>query len=512
MVDFIYDIYKYSQIIPTIKEVIRYCYQGKNASVKSSWKDIQTLIPELCENIKNTDWSLANDIISACEKACSYTTSIVANYKLMGDELELALPMFYKAMSYISTIDVTEGDYRLFSSRSGFLSLESLKHNHIYHSSLDPLSEASEQVLSSYLTSHTQYHIVGCGLGYFPYELFKSSDQSLDIYIHHISPEIVNYAFDYGLLDQIPAEKLHIMLYDTEAELLKGLSKFDFTNVHHGLHMLDDATDLLAKETTAKLYELAITTTTQCDFNILTNTNLWKNLQNVPHTIYELPVSAFSDEWMVVVAGPSLDDNIAYIKENRTRCKIICASTVYRKLLANDIIPDYVCVCDPQARTYGHIDGISNNKATLLLESTANWRFGEYYDGPKYLVPSSGSETSLMLFESNKIKPFIIHGTVADMCILMAQHLGAKIIHLIGLDLAYPNGKTHASGTMDCKDINPDSSGLINVPCASGGYVLTSPQFLFYINIINELLSSRPDITYYNHSKVGAAFEHTICI
>ena len=89
------------------------------------------------------------------------------------------------------------------------------------------------------------------------------------------------------------------------------------------------------------------------------------------------------------------------------------------------------------------------------------------------------------------------------MCIDVAAFLGAKEIELIGVDLSYPNNQTHASGTMDNKEISHD--GMVKIKSNNGGEVYTTDLFKSYIFSIQEQIKSYSRIKFYNLSKDGAA-------
>lgn len=503
----IFAIYKYAQLIPGIKDIISYSYSQDVRKIKENWPELAALITEYCSELSSVNMPLASKIMDKVSDACANTTGEVSNYNLMGDMLTEVIPLLEEAMSLFSSIDVTEKEYRLLSSKSGFLALMNTSTNRCYHSLVDPMSEAHKLAKRFYQPAYTEFHIAGCGLGYLPLALHYLSDMSVDIYIYHTSETLIQYAIDYGVLSWIPEANLHITI-NSEKNLLSTLGNIAFDDGTRGLVVLDDFKDLVTKQNLDSLLRYAIPTNTNADFSEILDINLWQNVANIKDTIYEAKEKYHASDWLVVVAGPSLDSKLDYIKLQQGTAKIVCASTVYKKLLAHGITPDFVCACDPQSRTFNHFEGVDSCDSVLLLEACANWRFSKYYGGAKYLVPCLTSMTSINYFVSKGYKPLYITGSVSYMCVLMAHFMGAKTIHLIGMDLAYPNGQSHASGTMDAHKVSDD--GLFMVPSASGGEVATSRQFKFYIDTMNELFTSLKNVKIINHSDIGAAFENTV--
>ena len=165
-----------------------------------------------------------------------------------------------------------------------------------------------------------------------------------------------------------------------------------------------------------------------------------------------------------------MDDNLDFLKENQGKKTVIAVGTVFRKLLECGITPDLVAVLDPQERTYQQMEGLEGEKVPMLVAVTAYWKFAANYQGDKYLVPLVGVHE-----EKEKEEPWVIGGTVTHLAIEAAVRFGAKKIYLVGVDLAYPNGLSHAEGTMDrtvksTEDMLP-VKGVGAIHCVCGQHV-----------------------------------------
>jgi len=507
MVDFIAEIYEYAQIIPTLKEIIEKCYKNDEIHVKRLWDNISGLIISFSSEVAKTDINLANRIINGAELACSYTNGEIVNYRLMGDKLSETITLFYDGMALFGKIDVDDGKYRLVSSKSGYISLANNETAMVYNSLEDPIWEAQQLVERVYSPSFTTFKCLGAGMGYFAWQLFCASDMSIDIYVYHTSEKLVNYALDYGLLSLIPDDKLHIVVCEDEQLLIDEYEQEPVFG-RTGHINLGDVFDILTDKVKRRVAQLDAGYNTFSLWENQLEINFWRNIKNVQDLYTSYKIDTNSESWIVVVAGPSLDSKLQYIKENVGKKNIICASTVLKKLLDYGIKPNCVAVLDPQSRTFGHFEGLNNTEVTLLLNSTGNWMFGEKYTGPKYLVPSETNETSILYFAARGVSSLNLGSTVSSMAINMAIYYGAKTIELVGLDLAYPGGKSHSSGTMDYKTIS--TNGMIDVPCVSGGIVPTTPQFIYYINVINAIIRENNSVKFIDYSDCGAKFEGAV--
>ena len=96
-------------------------------------------------------------------------------------------------------------------------------------------------------------------------------------------------------------------------------------------------------------------------------------------------------------------------------------------------------------------------------------------------------------------------GTVTSLAMEAAIQFGATNVYLVGVDLAYPDGITHASNTMDRGVKN--TARMIPIKSVTGGIVHTEPNFIIYREWIEKRIKETPHIKYYNMSKIGAHIE-----
>ena len=80
--------------------------------------------------------------------------------------------------------------------------------------------------------------------------------------------------------------------------------------------------------------------------------------------------------------------------------------------------------------------------------------------------------------------------------------LGAREVNFIGVDLAYPEGVSHAAGTMD-RTVR-DVSGMEQVPDVNGSMLYTDCVFLNYKRWIETKIKQYPNVKFYNLSDCGA--------
>ena len=93
------------------------------------------------------------------------------------------------------------------------------------------------------------------------------------------------------------------------------------------------------------------------EVNVRTATNLQENtLQNLPHMINAPDIGEFKDKFqdisfILIGAGPSLDESIDFLKEVQDKAIIVASNSPYRKLINNGIRPHLVVTADPMEPT-----------------------------------------------------------------------------------------------------------------------------------------------------------------
>ena len=509
MIDVIEELYANAEAVSVIKEVIKKYKQRRFGEVERQWQQYSSVILGMCENIAKLDRNLANEIFGIVERACEHTKGAVRNYCLMADMLEQMIPLLYRALALFGKIDVDDGEYRIFSTDSGYLSIEEMSSNRIIHSTIDPVEEANEHASRLYHPKQRQFRLLGCGLGYLALALYKKSQGSIVIYIYDLDVKMINYAFDYGVLSYIPDDNIKIYVCDDEKELLDAY----FEDHKEGFkgefgYYCDEITYYKFKNKDVKsiIDRFNTINDTNSLFAELVDVNFNNNIRNAEPYLFRKNI--ICERWMVIGAGPSVDEQIQFIKDSRSEYKIVAVTTIYKRLLDEGINPDVIVALDPQGRTYNHMKDVDDSKALMCISATANWRFARYYRGDKCLVMPTGNGMIEEYCSVRNIEMWDVGSTVTEMAIEVAFKLGATEIALIGADLAYPGEKTHASGTMDETIVKQD--GLLTIPSVDGGMVRTSKHFNYYREEIERKILRMSNVRIINYSNNGAFIKGTV--
>ncbi|MBO6177420.1 MAG: motility associated factor glycosyltransferase family protein [Treponema sp.] len=170
---------------------------------------------------------------------------------------------------------------------------------------------------------------------------------------------------------------------------------------------------------------------------------------------------------LICAAGPTLEDDIGYIKENSAQSCIIAADTAFSTLLEYGIIPDVTVSTDPQKISAEHFFNCpvqSACKKTILfvLDISTNPVIAETVvkRGHKAVFYKNGHPLAQTLFPDSLPLISAAGGTVTAACADFALKAGFTSITFTGADFAYVNGKPYARGTYLERGYNSSSRKL----------------------------------------------------
>lgn len=492
---FLEPIYKEARLLCILRQVVECakCLDEQHAFIY--YNEIAPELLELCKCYIEFDGTNGMELYRVA-KSIAGESSLVCIGDKVEHELIPRLEEYMKHWGKIET-DNDEGDYLFETTVSGFLTIKDVKENVYLHSTVDPMWEARKQVEYMYAPQKNSYSILGCGLGYFIYQLYLVSEGSVDINVYVRDQRMVDYARKYGVLDWIPQSHLNIIVYEDSYDFLLSAN-----NESTGFHILPGVIDKEPEEMRVVLLDLYMECSTSKKFAKNLSINFYRNIQSDCKPVSSFDVSKLKEEFIVVAAGPSLDESMDFIRQNKGKKTVVAVGTVFKKLLAAQIEPDIVVVVDPQARTYKQIEGVEESQTPLLIAMSAFWKFAAAYKGEKYLVPVAQTMEMIQYSRSHELKIWECFGTVTSLAIETAIQFNAKSVYLVGVDLAYPNGVSHAEGTMDrcVKDVGR----MQPVMGVNGQTVYSTEVFNVYRETIEKKIANTPHIVYYNMSRIGS--------
>jgi len=149
----------------------------------------------------------------------------------------------------------------------------------------------------------------------------------------------------------------------------------------------------------------------------------------------------------VIAAGPSLDEILPYIKEIAKRTLIVCVDTALRACLNAGLQPDFIVIVDPQYWNLRHLDGLSAPESRIITELAVYPPVLRFSCKEKLLCSSI---YPLGKYLEKQVKPrgeLGAGGSVVTTAWDFARQCGCSRIFMAGLDLGFPERKTHFKGS-----------------------------------------------------------------
>lgn len=448
---------------------------------------------ELCVQLK--------DILSALMEALECDDEI-----LMADLLEDGLlPMLKGLLEEYGFLSQPgqRGEYQWEQTAVGIPTVKHIPSNLYLHSNNNPLEEARILVEKCFDMNKSEYVVWGSGLGYHIFRLYEYSRGAIPIKVFEESEELLRLAFEKGVLSQIPADRLSC---EVDANGYKFAAYIQTHKAGILLH-LPSIKKIRKPELRDVMKDFFASWNGTIQFKEELAINYRSNITACTHYVDELENLFLGKEVIIVGGGPSLDENIDFLREQMGKSVIVAVTTVWHKLLNLGMKPDAVFVMDSQKRTFGHMKDVTDTKTPLILDSTAYWEFASKYQGPKYIVCQSGYPAAEKLAQKKGLKIYETGGTVVSLALDVVLKLGTASVSFVGVDLAYPEGKSHASGTMDEKMRDLDT--LFQVKAQDGSVTYTDKLFDMYRRWIEHEIKKYPKVQFCNLAQKGAYIEGT---
>lgn len=192
---------------------------------------------------------------------------------------------------------------------------------------------------------------------------------------------------------------------------------------------------------------------------------------------------------LILAGGPSLDDQIDWIKTHRARLFLIAVSRISARLLAADIHPDLIATVDPYpvsltvSRQMFEFDpqtilvagnhaypGIVNRWPHRLLHTDRLLPWDDKPPTTEEMAPEPPINPTDNLVS--------VGPTVTHTCVMMATYLGFSHVAFAGLDLCHsPDGQTHAQGSSEAAAGPLLDYTAVKVTTNSGQTAWTTPDY-----------------------------------
>ena len=314
-----------------------------------------------------------------------------------------------------------------------------------------------------------------------------------------------------------------VFIYDKLDDLIMKLSSIYITRdkievLYLKNYAIVKSQELLAL--TQKVYEACKSKTV--DVNTITKySRLWldntlKNLNYInTNTVYQLTdlYEKFTGQAaLVAAAGPSLLENINFIKNNREKFVIFAVNKSLQTLLNNGITPDFVVCMDAKNinKTFSGLEEQLQNINCIMGINSDSEILGNKFKKVFVSFPENDGIIKKLSEYNPTLQTQEFGGSATTMAFVTAVKLGFSKVIMAGVDLAfkgetvYSTGENYEKISSDEMIIHSVKKTLTSVPSVQGVDVITSVDYAAFIHHFDVLIKSLNYASVYNTSSFGA--------
>ena len=360
----------------------------------------------------------------------------------------------------------------------------------------------------------------GLGLCYQLDEVFNTFPSR--IFVYEPDTKLIHFVLNnVDISDHLKSGR--VFIYDDLDALIDKLSEIYLTKDKVEVLYLKNYAVVKSQELlrlTQKVYEACKSKTV--DVNTITRysrqwldnalNNIGKINEGKFYKLSDLDGKFAGQAALVAAAGPSLKENLPFIKSNREKFVIFAVNKSLKQLLEAGITPDFVVCADAKfvgktisesASVLADINCIMNINSDSTILS---------YKFKKVFV--SFPMNDMVINKLSQYNPFIKQqetgGSATTMAFVSAVKMGFSKVVMAGVDLAfkgeqvYADGETYEKISADEMKINSITKNLTTVPSVTGVDVITSDDYAAFIHHFEVLIKELNYASVYNTSSFGA--------
>jgi len=230
----------------------------------------------------------------------------------------------------------------------------------------------------------------------------------------------------------------------------------------------------------------------------------------VDRDVADLFDTGATENIVIAAAGPTLSDQLDWMKKHRDSFRLIAVDAAVRTLITAELIPDCILSVDSQPVLFElFFDGLDLNRlsnTSLVYFPVVNRKILNAWPGERFTAYSNHPIFSVMSARYPRGELFS-SGSVIHPAIDLARKMGARRIILVGADFSFTKGQSHVAGSRHQLDIKTHSScWVLN---GLGERVPSSPNYVGYLRDLERYLARNTQIDFLNTSQEGALIEGT---
>ena len=250
------------------------------------------------------------------------------------------------------------------------------------------------------------------------------------------------------------------------------------------------------------------------EVNVRTAIDIQKNtFENLPHLANSPDVGELQDQFrdipfVLVGAGPSLDESIDFLKSVQNKAIIVASNSPYRKLINNGIRPHLVVTADPLAPTLAGFENVNLDGIPLACPFSAYPEIVRRFSGRILTWCTFNPIVDLIkdrmgLRRGTKI---LEQGTVSGCVLDLSRLFGCKKVLFVGRDMSVRDDGRYYSDDTSYADTGAHYSSLTKgqrLPGNTQEKVLVEGRLFVYLKTFEQFIAQNPLVEYRNLARTG---------
>ena len=297
---------------------------------------------------------------------------------------------------------------------------------------------------------------------------------------------------------------------DIQSAALTAISEVNAT-VFSPLHSIDESYyDQMRNE----LLRQYLVIRPLMEVNVRTSVNIQQNsFANLAHMATAPDIGELSEQFkdvpfILVGAGPSLDESIEFLKKVQNQAIIVASNSPYRKLINSGIRPHLVVTADPMEPTLAGFQNVKLDHVPLVCPFSAYPEIVKRFSGriiswstlnpiAEYVKKRIGKGPGTKILEQ---------GTVSGCVLDISRVLGCQKVLLIGQDMSVrDDGQYYTSDSFyaDSGDHYDDSTKGHRLPGNTQDSVRVESRLFVYLKTFEQFINDNPSVEYRNLARTG---------
>lgn len=374
------------------------------------------------------------------------------------------------------------------------------------------------------LAKESLYAITGFGDGSHIRYFLNESSSGTNFLVAEKDPVLLRETFArFDCSDLLSDERLMLgtgdldddYFKDIQGAALTGLSEVNCI-VFSPLHSVDESYyDKMRNE----LVRQYLVIRPLMEVNVRTATNIQENtLKNLIHVadapdIGELGGAYEDVPFVLVGAGPSLDESIDFLKKIKDKAIIVSSNSPFRKLINAGIEPHLVVTADPMAPTLAGFENLNyDHEVPMACPFSAYPEIVSRFSGRiltwstfnpivDYVKDTLGKKEGTKILEK---------GTVSGCVLDISKLFGCKRVYFVGQDMCVRDDGRYYSDDTSYSDSGAhyaSSNKGQRLPGNTQEKVLVEGRLFVYLKTFEQFIKESPDVEYINLCRTGVRIE-----